>query len=379
MDVIYFWGIIIAGVILAVAVFYYFYRYKKKNKRSDHYLQALENMLVDDKRQAIEKLKKTVKEDTENIEAYIKLGNLLREQGLAKNAVRIHSDLTFRNNVSKTQRINILEALFEDYHQARDWTSMSKTGKKLLAISKSEEVLDKYLKALEKIEQWDEAISVLEEYNFSGPKIKEKLALYKVMKGLQVAEEKDGHEARLVFKEAIKLNNKCAAAYYYIGLSYYLEERFDDSLEFWKKLAFKVPEKAKIVLGQVEKTYYELGQFPKVETFYKELLTRFPDSFPPVAAMAGLHAKKGNWPDAFKLLEKFIAHHPDDKIEAQKVMFKLSLNSNNNKKAVEIARELLNVSETNPLDRFQCSECSYISEEPEWYCPKCKSLNTFGE
>jgi len=379
MDSIYLWGLLAAVVIILAVASYFFFKYKKKTMQSDHYLQALENMLLDDNRQAIEKLKKTVKEDTENIEAYIKLGNLLREQGLAKNAVRIHSDLTFRNNVTKAQRINILQALFDDYFLAKDWVSVTKTGKKLLALSKDEEVLENYLKALEKNGQWDEAIIVLEEYGHSSIKLKEKISLYKVMKGLKVAEEKDGHEARLVFKDAIKSNTKCAAAYYYIGLSYYLEDRFDDALDFWKKLAFKAPEKATIVLGQVEKTYYELGQFPKVETFYKELLTKFPGSFPPVAAMAGLHAKKGNWEDAFKLLEKYIANNPENKHEAQKVFFKLCLNSNNNEKAVSIAKELLEYSESSLLERFQCKECSYVSEEPEWYCPKCKSLNTFLE
>ncbi len=377
MNYFYLWLFLLFALAVAVFSVYLLLKLKKESKQSDYYLQALESILSGNTRQAIEKLKKTVKANSENIEAYIKLGNLLREQGLAKNAIRIHSDLTFRSSATKEQKKAVLNALFEDYVVAGDWEQAAVTGRKLSALDKSVTVINKFLSALEKTEKWDEAIKVAENYGRSSKELKNKLALYKVMKGIKVADESDGHNARLVFKEALKVDNSCIAAYYYIGLSYYLEERFEDALEFWKKLAQKVPDKSHTVFNQIEKTYYDMGQFPKVETFYKELMSQYPGSFPPVAATAMLMSKKGSWNDAFKILEKYIANNPDKQKEAQRILFKISLTAKNSEKALSAAEYLLAGGENTIFDRFQCRSCGYTSEEPEWLCPKCKALNSF--
>ena len=377
MEYILYWILAILAIIIVILLYRYTQTVSGKSTTPNAYLQALEFIISGDRRQAIEKLKVAVKTDTENVDAYIKLGNLLREQGLAKNAVRIHSDLTFRNNISREQLISIYMALFDDYFEITDWVHIKETGKKLLAISKDKSVIFRYLAAVEKIEDWDEAIRIIDEFNRNDDVLTSKRGLYLVMKGLKMIEENGGHDSRLLFKEALKYHTKCAAAYYYIGLSYYYTQRYDDALEYWQKLAMKIPEKSYIAFAMIEKTFYEMGEFPKVETFYKELLAKHPSNKHVVSAMAMLLAKKGNVNSAIDLLEKFIVNNPDDKEKALKTLFKMYLNSNNDKKALELAKKLISLSDTTMADHYKCSICGQISEEPEWYCPKCKSLNSF--
>ena len=56
--------------------------------------------MVDGYRQgAYENFKKIITKDTDNVKAYLKLGQVIREGGNPENALRIHSSLNYRKRL----------------------------------------------------------------------------------------------------------------------------------------------------------------------------------------------------------------------------------------------------------------------------------------
>ena len=68
-------------------------------------MAALNAMLMSDKSKAITLLSDIVKNDSEHINAYLQLGNLLREDDPDR-ATKIHQMLTVRQNLSKETKVS---------------------------------------------------------------------------------------------------------------------------------------------------------------------------------------------------------------------------------------------------------------------------------
>ena len=82
-------------------------------------MEALNAMLLSNKRKAINLLSTLVKNDSEHISAYLQLGNLLRDENTDR-AIKIHQMLTVRQNLDKETKIEIFKSLALDYKKIND-------------------------------------------------------------------------------------------------------------------------------------------------------------------------------------------------------------------------------------------------------------------
>ena len=158
---------ILALVLIALIVIYYYTRrYRKPAEKQDHYLQALEYLVDGDIKRAIQKFKEAIREDTENIPAYLRLGDLLRERGLARNALKIHKDLTLRSNMPADYRNKVLKSMMLDYEAQGDFKNAEESALKLLEIESppSRESASKLIGYLEKQEKWGDAFEAAKKY-----------------------------------------------------------------------------------------------------------------------------------------------------------------------------------------------------------------------
>ena len=77
-------------------------------------MDALNAMLLSDKRKAINLLSYFAKNDSEHVNAYLQLGNLLRSEDTHR-AIKVHQMLTVRQNLDKDTKIEIFKSLAQDY------------------------------------------------------------------------------------------------------------------------------------------------------------------------------------------------------------------------------------------------------------------------
>ena len=90
-------SIIILVVILLVFLFINFdYSNKYKKTEKDLYYEALDQLLTGKLKEAYSTLLALIKNDTNNVKAYLKLGQVLREIGKPERALKVHKSLLIR-------------------------------------------------------------------------------------------------------------------------------------------------------------------------------------------------------------------------------------------------------------------------------------------
>lgn len=372
------WSLLI--IILVGAAAYYFFYYKKREQKKapdQSYLLGLRFMAEGDRRRAIEQFKQTVREDSTNIDAYIKLGDILREEGLFNNAIRIHNDLTMRADLTDTHKPVVYLSLARDYWQAGKFDQarvyFSKLAKNNLLKEKAIPFLVQYY---EDSRQYEAAYDILKNSaRRNEPAVQKKLALYKVFAGLKLVEEKQEKNARILFKEALKHDGECAAAHACLGDSYIREDRPDEAINVWTEYCERCPSQAYLLFSRLERAWFEKGIYLKNEELYSRILEKDPDNIHALLALSTMYRKKGEYAAAIKLIEDNMRAEFDLALLKAEQVRNYSADGQLNKASV-LALELLDDTWAFKNMRFECPSCKHKSDEPFWKCPKCNTINT---
>jgi lipopolysaccharide biosynthesis regulator YciM len=368
-------------ILVAIAlVVWYSVSQKRSQTVENAYLEALEYMVEGNDRLAIQKLKEAVRHDTENISAYLRLGDLLRRKGMLNNAVRIHKDLTLRGNLTYTDQLRIHKSLLLDYELTKDYDAGITTANNILRLDRNPEawVVLKLLVMLEKKQQWVEAEQIANKYSGLLPSnYTHRIALYLIFKGLQLQERGSGKDARITFKEALKKDPACVAAYYYLGESYINENRLEDAVKAWKRLCDAAPDKAYIVYPELEKAWFEMGRFADAENLYQEQLNNPKRSLKAGLALTEIYNKKGDYDNALEIMNRMEDEfHTSPELISKKVS--VFYNKGQYKQAASHALTLFENRFGKGNSEYTCNVCQNIEETPTWICPKCQSMDSYN-
>jgi len=291
-------------------------KYTRKGKRSSStdYLDALRNLLDGKQESAFTKLRQVVMEDSNNLDAYLRLGQILREHGRADRALQVHKDLTLRGGLSRDEKAGILHQLALDY-LALDEVGTAETAlRELIALAPQDRWAHAtLLKLLEKAQKWDDAFDVAGQLlKLESSKSKKPLARYKYSAGLQLYKKREYHKARVMLKEAIGLDPGYELTYLTIGDSYYDEKRYEDAVNFWNKLIEAVPSQGHLVIERLKKTLFELGRFGDIIDICQNILAHDPKNLVARRSLAEFYEKKGETELAVEILEQIMDDYPDD-------------------------------------------------------------------
>lgn len=318
--------------------------FRRKDAKEDHqpYLLGLKYMAEGENRLAIEKFKEAVRTNSSNIDAYIKLGTILRNEGLYKNAVKIHKDLTLRGNIEPADMLEVKQNLVLDYWYMHDYNKAEYYLNQLKENKNLYDWVTPYLiKILEKKSEWKQAIDILEKSALAREeKGKLKLAELKVKLGQKLAGDQNEKEGRILSKEALKSDPQCAEAYLQLGDSYLRESRTSDAINAWTDLCKKVPEKAHLGFKRLEKAWFEKGQFSKIEELYSTILQEDDENLYAIIALSEIYRKKGEYTQSLKLVQSAQKKDLDQNaISAQ--MMKIYMDKNQYKEAAKLGLEII--------------------------------------
>lgn len=337
------WVIILLFGAILVLAFYSVYTRKMVSRDDENpYILALKFMAEGENRLAVEKFKEAVRDNSSNIDAYLKLGTILRNEGLYKNAIRIHQDLTLRGDLEAGEMIDVKKNLILDFWYLKDYAKAEFYLNQLKDNKSQIDWATPYLvKILEKKSEWQEAIDVLNKSSLAREqKGKFKIAALKVKQGQKLAENQEEKEARILFKEAIKIEHECAEGYLQLGDSYLREGRTDDAITAWTNLCKKVKEKAHLAFDRLEKAWFEKGKFSKIEELYTSMLQEDEDNLPALIALSEIYRKKGEYDQSLKLLQGAQKRDLDSSL-IQSQMARVHMDKNQYKEAATLALGLL--------------------------------------
>ena len=331
-------ALITIGVAIIVAYFVLTYKPKQKDNLKDLYTEGLD-LMVDGYRQgAYENFKKIIKKDTENVKAYIKLGQVIREGGNPINALKIHNSLNFRKGLTYYEKIEILKNLTLDYHKINKIDQAIEQCEKILKINaKNDWALNKLIFFYQNKKDWLNSKKYLElKLKYSGNTDQHSIALYKIQEGRILLSEDKFEAARVCFNEANTISDDVHISYYFIGESYsqesdaiYVEaeklqvssddtssqneynekmenakDLLSEAISMWVNYAKLKPESSWMVIHLLRDALFALDRYNEIETILREILKKDSDNVDVIAALADYYDHMGNSLSALKIIDE---------------------------------------------------------------------------
>jgi len=330
---------------LSLSVLIYFVPFKRKKHQESNTLftEALNAMVRGDKGKAVNLLKQVVKQNSDHVQAYLQLGNIIRDDN-PDQAAKIHQSLTVRPNLTNEIRVDIHRALANDFYNINQYEKSKTEAKQILLLEKRNLWALNFLITLaEKNQDWDEAANWTKQmHRVTGNKKNEDVAKFDVYKGLDCLKNGKLDEAKYFFKTAIKLSPAYSMSYRYLGDVYEKTRDLVKAVENWEIFAGKDLENGKRVYGNIESALFDLGRYSEVENFYKRLLNINPSNFDAVIRLANVLEEKGESGAAMTLVENTIISNNKD-VRSELMKLKLNLTKST---PIELGHQIDDIIET---------------------------------
>ncbi len=306
-------------------LWFFYFKPARKKDTDITYMDALNAMLLADKRKAIALLSKIVKKDSEHIDAYLQLGNLLREDEPDR-AIKIHQMLTVRQNLPRETKIEILKSLSLNYDRIGDLEKAKIEAEKVLKIDKSNRWAPSFLLMIaEKTEDWDYAEKkALEVQKIKGNNDKIDLSVYTLQKGVKHLKNNNFEEAENLFRKAINESPNYGLPYKYLGDIKHSKRDLVKAVENWEKYMELSPLESHTVFDNIETALFDLGRYSEVEKFYRKVLNENPSDVNAGLRLANVLNEKGENKAAILLIDQFISQD-ESSISIMLMKLKLSL------------------------------------------------------
>ena len=301
--------IIIVVILITAIGFWIFFNYKPKiQKKTDSlYTDALNAMLKTDKRRAVSILRDVVKQDSDHIDAYLQLGNILRDEE-PQRALKIHQTLTVRPNLNNSTKVDIYKSLAMDYEIIGDLTKARKEAEHILIIDKKNEWAITFLLNIgEKIKDWDYAADKAKQLQkLIGVSDTNNLSKYIVYKSKEKIKQNDFDTAISLLNKAINQSPKFGLPYKYLGDIKMKNRDLVKAIEYWEKFINLSPEQSYMVFDNMETALFDLGRYSEVENFYRKVLETNPMDLAATLRLANVLNEKGEDQAAISLIDNLI-------------------------------------------------------------------------
>jgi lipopolysaccharide biosynthesis regulator YciM len=315
------------------------------------YQQGLSALLAGNRSEALRAFAETVRIDTDNIDAYIHLGNLLREEGEPERALKLHGSHRGPDASAGARREADLDLLAGEEGGGREARRCAggtgrTWGRALLAQE-----------AVQGTRSRREAGRARRGQADTGHRYRSALGEIYLRDG-RIGEAKRQFQSTSSFSTT---SRPCLGDIYYEG------NRPDRASVLWKALAEAHPPFSHLVLERLETSYFEKGRFHELDQTYEEMLARNPRDVRIVLAMARMHLKKGDLADAGRMLNEALELDPQS-VPARLLLADLYRRRGDLTRALEELESILR--EVGSGEAYICASCG--AERDYWSrCPRC--------
>lgn len=306
------------------------------------YLETIDALIRGQRVQALEALRKVAREESDNILAYLRLGDLVRVMGQPAKAHKIHAGLAARPIDDPELMLRIRESLLEDLVSMEAWPEVVRMGERVRSEKKRSTVaLTALSRAYVARGEWERAFSVLGELERIAPRTLEmRPAQARVMAAQQRLAAGEPGEARRLLEEAMKQGANDGTERILLGDVYAAEDDHERAAELWLEFAEAHPERAGEVFARLERSYYEMGKFGDLIEVYERLLEKSPRSPAAEVALADMHRRRGRPEEAIRVLQAALAADASHQ-EARRMLIECYLQSSQTEAALEEIDTLL--------------------------------------
>ncbi|MGQ0721606.1 MAG: tetratricopeptide repeat protein [Candidatus Eiseniibacteriota bacterium] len=249
---------------------------RKKTKRPP-YIAALGALVDGDEETAIAELKNAVREDSSNVDAYLRLGDLFRRRNDAERAYQLHRELASRPGLDRSDMARVQLAL------ARDHFALGRPQRAMDAARESVKLAEDRTDALQELlsiqERTGDTAGAFQTKKELAKRAERKgdpseLAAYRARQGEALAEEGNLKEAERVLREARRLDSGRREVRRVWGG---LRERLGDyagAIAAWEELLDEEKDPDASLFADLERVRFLDGSFSEMEDTYNRFLDR---------------------------------------------------------------------------------------------------------
>ena len=380
-------SIVIILVILSVIAFINFdYSSKYKKTEKDLYYEALDLLLNGKLKEAYATLFSLIKNDTSNVKAYLKLGQVLREIGNPERALKIHRSLLIRKDLSTYESIELLKNITLDYKHLKKIDESIAQCLDILKIEKKNEwALLELINLYKSVDDWNSSQKYLEIYQkITGNLDSRILGLYLTKQGQIEFDKEDFIKARSLFEEGLNMHNELGICYKFIGDTYSEEseieyqrsteegveeatdkakELLSKALPMWVKYAQHKPRQSGEVIHLIKDSLFALDRYSELEHILKDLVERDSNNISALITLADYYSLQGENQKSVSLLDSLKGKEKESVLAG---MVRLRLRFNISKSITDEMKDEFNNLTNEMSKRNQGHSSTLKDEDLEW-------------
>ena len=350
---------------------------RKRGRRSNrnYYVDALHALIEGRQDDALKLLMKAVRLGESSTDAYLQLGNLLRQKGHTDRALQLHKGLMVRRDLSEDEEKAVTVAIADDFDALGRTERAIQTLEQLNRRRKDPEVMLSLHRLHHRDGDFEKAFSSLRDVGkldklYNGAK----RAAYLTSVADRLLHDGRSEEAERYLDRARREDRHSIPALYVSGMQALkvgdleaavgnLERLFDADIGYFAEM-----------LPLLKKALFEAGRFQDLERLLTELLKRNPEKTELLTELASFYEKKGEIDEAVRLLEDERELVSADPIASARLA-SLYLQRGE----TQAARRTLETVDVESKNRiiYYCRVCGNVSSAPLNYCSGCSNFDSF--
>ncbi len=343
------------------------------------YSEGIAHYVAGRRDEAIDGLTRAARLRTDVVGLYLILGDLYREKGLFDRAIRVHSGLLSRQELTRAERAQAQASLGEDFRTA----GLVERARE--AFGKALDLDPRNLLALHAISRfciedrdWERALDLEEQVlRLDRTRKSRPLAFIYNEIGREHLAQGNDRLALRNFQRAIAVDDRTYPAHIFLGDLHYKDGRLKKAVEHWERVVDLEPRHLHLVFDRLESAYAELGMGRSLEELCRRVAARDENDWRARVLLARIEKGRGDYESAYRYLLEAARVFPQS-LTVQQELWNLTLSRGLDRKHIE---DYLRLAEgvNEFADPFICSTCGHRSIEYLWRCPQCFEWDTYAE
>ena len=296
---------IIIFIVIALIIFFVVNN-RSKNIPTDTeaFNSALKALINGKKDEAYHLLREIISKDSNNIDAYLLLGDIVREKDV-KQAIKIHQTVVLRPQISKIKKIEAHKALSKDFLKDGNTARAKEELNNIISMESSNKwALLKLKDIATENKNWKEALKhekKLMNVDISHKKNDESMLNYYIAMDYK-SKDKTNNYVKYLEKSANAANIYPESA---LELARHNKDNADIAISYYKLYAKHKPSQRTMVYNKIENILFDNQQYDEVEGLYRNLLENDFDGFA-LNRLVDILLEKNEVMDANELVDRFM-------------------------------------------------------------------------
>ncbi len=365
---------VLACAVVLLSAIVLLQRRKRVTGRRSRYIEALYALIEGRKEDAYSLLTSAVRNGEADIDAYIQLGNLMREKGQSDKALQLHRGLTVRPGLTFEDEKAVQLAIAED---------LASLGRIERAVAALETVRKKrkdadVLTALHRLYHiqgdYENSYSALRDLSRIDDSVTPLMrASYLTSVACSLIETGDIDRAGKYLDKARKEDGTCPGALYFSAGLAMDRGDLDRAVKMWEDLLSIDMGYFPEVAARLEKALFESSRFDELEGILSRLLVNYPSDSLLLSSLAGFYAKKGEVSRGIDLLEGERGRMAGNSTLSVSLA-SLYIKSGRTDEALSVLEE--NNSIPSATGRWKCGRCGEVYGTSLGFCGACCSFDS---